>query len=70
MKYPPLRFELKRQFPGYEVIQHNVIVDVLKGVFMATICMIVGLATDSFWISDVMKFQTPLVTQTNKDLTV
>ena len=52
MKYPPLRFELKRQFPGYEVIQHNVIVDVLEGVSM-------DMATDNFWANDVMKFQTP-----------
>ena len=29
MKYAPLRFELKRQFPSYEVTQYNIIVYVL-----------------------------------------
>ena len=31
MKYAPLRFELKRQFPSYEVTQYNIIVYVLGG---------------------------------------
>lgn len=30
-KYGPLRWELKRQFPGYQIIQHNIIIDVLGG---------------------------------------
>ena len=30
-KYGPLRWELKRQFQGYEVNQHNIIMDVLGG---------------------------------------
>ena len=30
-KYGPLRWELKRQFQGYEVTQHNIIMDVLGG---------------------------------------
>ena len=36
MKYAPLRFELKRQFPGYKVTQCNIIVDVLGGASMNT----------------------------------
>jgi len=30
-KYGPLRWELKQQFPGYEVQQHNIIKDALGG---------------------------------------
>ena len=30
-KYGPLRWELKTQFQGYEVTQHNIIMDVLGG---------------------------------------
>ena len=30
-KYGPLRWELKRQFQGYRVTQHNIIMDVLGG---------------------------------------
>ena len=30
-KYGPLRWELKQQYPGYEVKQFNIIVDVLRG---------------------------------------
>ena len=30
-KYGPLRWELKQQFPGYEVQQHNIIIDALAG---------------------------------------
>ena len=32
MKYALLCFEAKRQIPGYDVIKHNVIVDVPGGV--------------------------------------
>ena len=31
MKYGPLRWELKQQYRGYEVVQHNIIMDVLGG---------------------------------------
>jgi len=31
LKYGPLRWELKRQFPGYKVQQHNIIIDTLGG---------------------------------------
>ena len=31
LKYGPLRWELKQQFPGYEVQQHNTIIDALGG---------------------------------------
>ena len=31
VKYAPLRWELKKQFPGYEVKQHNIIIDALVG---------------------------------------
>ena len=31
VKYGPLRFELKKQYPGYEVEQCNIIFDVLGG---------------------------------------
>ena len=31
VKYAPLRWELKQQFPGYEVKQHNIIIDALGG---------------------------------------
>ena len=31
LKYGPLRWELKQQFPGYRVEQYNVIIDVLGG---------------------------------------
>jgi len=30
-KYGPLRLELKRQYPGYQLTQHNIIMDVLGG---------------------------------------
>ena len=36
MKYAPLRFELKRQVSGYDVIQHNIIIDAMGGVSMET----------------------------------
>ena len=29
MKYAPLRWELKQQYPGYEIKQVNIIIDVL-----------------------------------------
>ena len=31
MKYAPLRWELKQKYPGYEISQYNIIVDVLGG---------------------------------------
>ena len=31
MKYEPLRWELKRQYPSFQVIQHNIVIDVLGG---------------------------------------
>ena len=31
LKYGPLRWELKQQFPGYHVEQYNVIIDILGG---------------------------------------
>ena len=31
VKYAPLRWELKQQFPDYEVKQHNIIIDALRG---------------------------------------
>ena len=31
IKYRPLRFELKKQYPGYDVQQSNIIIDVLGG---------------------------------------
>ena len=31
MKYAPLRWELKQHYPGYEISQYNIIVDVLGG---------------------------------------
>ena len=31
VKYAPLRWELKQQFPGCEVKQHNIIIDALGG---------------------------------------
>ena len=31
MKYAPLRWELKQKYPGYEILQYNIIVDVLGG---------------------------------------
>ena len=31
LKYGPLRWELKLQYPGYKVSQHNIIMDVLGG---------------------------------------
>ena len=31
MKYAPLRWELKQKYPGYEISQCNIIVDVLEG---------------------------------------
>ena len=30
-KYEPLRWELTRQYPGYKIVQVNVIMDVLGG---------------------------------------
>ena len=30
-KYGPLRWELKQQFPGYDIRQYNIIIDVLGG---------------------------------------
>ena len=30
-KYAPLRFELKQQYPGYEIEQHNIVIDVMGG---------------------------------------
>ena len=36
MKYAPLRFELKRQFPGYEVTQYNITENVLGVASMNT----------------------------------
>ena len=30
-KYAPLRFELGRQHPGYDIEQHNIVIDVLGG---------------------------------------
>ena len=30
-KYAPLRWEIKRQYPGYDVQQYNIIIDVLGG---------------------------------------
>ena len=31
MKYAPLRLELKRQYPGFNIKQNNIIIDVLGG---------------------------------------
>ncbi|XP_022810379.1 uncharacterized protein LOC111347394 [Stylophora pistillata] len=31
MRYAPLRLELKRQYPGFKIIQYNIIIDVLEG---------------------------------------
>ena len=31
IKYGPLRWELKQQFPGYDIRQYNIIIDVLGG---------------------------------------
>ena len=31
MKYAPLRLELKRQYPGFNIVQYNIIIDVLGG---------------------------------------
>ncbi|XP_022783739.1 uncharacterized protein LOC111324448 [Stylophora pistillata] len=31
MKYAPLRWEMKQKYPGYEISQYNIIVDVLGG---------------------------------------
>ena len=30
-KYGPLRWEMARQYPGYTIKQHNIIIDVLGG---------------------------------------
>ena len=30
-KYAPLRVELKQQHPGYDIEQHNIVIDVLGG---------------------------------------
>ena len=30
-KYGPLRWELKQQFPGYDIRQYNIIIDVMRG---------------------------------------
>ena len=31
MKYAPLRWELKQKYPGYEISQYSIIVDILGG---------------------------------------
>ena len=31
IKYGPLRWELKQHFPGYDIRQYNMIIDVLRG---------------------------------------
>ena len=31
MKYAPHRLELKRQYPGFNIVQYNIIIDVLGG---------------------------------------
>ena len=31
MNYAPLRWELKQKYPGYEISQYNIIVDILRG---------------------------------------
>ena len=31
MKYAPLRWEMKQRYPGYEIAQYNIIIDVLGG---------------------------------------
>ena len=31
MKYAPLRWEMKQGYPGYEITQYNIIIDVLEG---------------------------------------
>ena len=31
MKYAPLRWELKQNYPGYDISQYNIIVDILGG---------------------------------------
>ena len=31
MKYASLRWELKQKYPGYEILQYNIIVDALGG---------------------------------------
>ena len=44
-KYAPLRLELKRQFPGYQVKQFNIVMDVLGGYseeLVSTIRSLVG----------------------------
>ena len=44
-KYAPLRLELKRQFPGYQVKQFNIVMDVLGGYseeLVSTIQSLVG----------------------------
>ena len=30
-KYAPLRFELRQQHPGYDIEQHDIVIDVLGG---------------------------------------
>ena len=30
VKYGPVRFELKKQYPGYDIEQYNIITDVLR----------------------------------------
>ena len=31
MKYAPLRWEMKQRYPGYDITQYNIIIDVLGG---------------------------------------
>ena len=31
MKYAPLRWEFKQRYPGYDIAQYNIIIDVLGG---------------------------------------
>ena len=49
IKYGPLRWELKRQFPGYDIQQFNIIINVLGGVSRKTLDSIkesVGVRSD------------------------
>ena len=31
MEYAPLRWKIKQRYPGYEIAQYNIIIDVLRG---------------------------------------
>ena len=45
MKYAPLRWEMKQAYPGYEITQYNIIIEVLGGWskdFDATLQKLVG----------------------------